>query len=191
MIYTDGLETERLVTRFVTPEDAAVWADYCSDPIATRFTKVPDKTPEEMAKLVIEMTRKRYEDGRYGLQVLINKETGEFVGQCGLMVQEVNGESVVEIGYHLLPKHWGKGYASEAAQGFRDYGFENNFADSIVSIIDPQNELSKRVAERNGMRLVDANADFRGQSHHLYRITREEWEELKSKVKSYPDSNRD
>lgn len=179
MTYTDNLETPRLTTRFLTEADAAVWVEYCSDPIATTYTAMADKTPEEMAREFIAFTMKRYVENRYGLQALISKETGEFIGMCGLMVQEVNGEPVVEIGYHLLRKHWGKGYASEAAQAFRDYGFTNNVADAIVSIIHPDNEPSKKVAIRNGMKLVETNASFRDKEYNLFRITREEWESIR------------
>lgn len=179
--YTDHLETPRLITRFVTPDDAKVWTEYCSDPIATTYTAIADKTPREMAEFVIDVTIKRYADNRGGLQALISKETGEFIGQCGLFIQEVDYKTEVEIGYHLLPKHWGKGYATEAAIAFRDWGFEHNVAPSLVSIIHPKNTRSKKVAERMGMKLVVINALFRDKEHNLFRITRKEWEALKSR----------
>ena len=183
MPYTDGLESPRLTTRFLTIADVAAWIEYCSDPIATRFTAIPDKTPEEMAQFLFEVALKRYQDNRLGAQALILKEGGEFIGKCGLFLQEdVNGVTEIEIGYHLLRRHWGKGYATEAAKMFRDYGFKNNFADSIVSIIHPENQLSKNVALRTGMRLVDTDAKFRGNKYHLFRITREEWQILKDQI---------
>jgi ribosomal-protein-alanine N-acetyltransferase len=180
MIYTDGLETPRLTTRFVTLDDVKIWTEYCSDPIATTYSAIADKTPEEMSQYVIDTTIKRYADNRGGLQALISKETGEFIGQCGLFIQEVNGIQETEVGYHLLRRYWGKGYATEAAQLFRDYGFEHYLVDSIVSIIHPLNVPSQNVAKRNGMRLVETNAEFRGGKYDLYRITRQEWEALKS-----------
>ncbi len=179
MQYKDHLESDRLITRFLTMADAPAWVEYCSDPVATRFTAVPDKTPEEMSQFLFEVTMKRYAENRLGAQALILKDTGEFIGKCGLFLQELNGEPVIEIGYHLLRRFWGKGYASEAARLFRDYCFENKFADSICSIIDPQNVPSQNVALRNGMKLVDTNTEFRGNYYHLYRISREEWELLK------------
>ena len=179
MVYTDHLETARLTTRFLTKDDVTAWVEYCKDPIATRFTAVPGKKPEEMAKAGINVTLKRYKEKRYGLQALITKETGEFVGQCGLLLQEVNGKNEIEIGYHLIPRYWGKGYATEAAKKFRDYAFENNITDSVISCVDPDNTESKKVALRNGMRLVETNAVCKGAKYDLYRITRKEWEEQK------------
>jgi RimJ/RimL family protein N-acetyltransferase len=176
MTYTDHLETQRLITRFITQGDVTAWMEYCNDSVATSFTSFPHKnTPSEMAQYWIDLCLKRYSENRLGLQALIDKETGAFIGQCGLLRQEVNGRSEIEVGYHLIRRHWGKGYATEAAQMFRDYGFENNVADSLVSIIHPQNVQSKAVALRNGMKLVETNAIFRGGEYNLFRITREEW----------------
>jgi RimJ/RimL family protein N-acetyltransferase len=178
MHYTDHLQSPRLTTRFVTLDDVAVWTEYCADPIATTFTALPDKTPEQMAQFVIETTLKRYADGRGGLQALICRETGAFIGQCGLFIQDVNGIPETEVGYHLTPRYWGMGYATEAAQLFRNYGFEQYPLESIVSIIHPENEASKKVALRNGMHLSDPDADFRGAKYEMYRITRKEWEAI-------------
>ncbi len=179
MYYTDHLQSPRLITRFVTQDDVPVWLDYCRDSVATRFTAMPGKTPEEFAQFFIDRALARYEAGEYGLQALISKDTGEFIGQCGLIKQHVNGIDEVEVGYHLLPRHWGKGYATEAARLFRDYGFEHNVADSIISIIDPQNFPSKKVALRNGMTLVATDMPFRDAEYNIFRITRSEWETLR------------
>jgi ribosomal-protein-alanine N-acetyltransferase len=173
--YSDNLQAPRLTTRFLTIADAPAWVAYCSNPLATTYTALPGKTPEEMAVAFTEFTLARYKENRLGLQALILKETGGFIGLCGLLLQDVNGRQEVEIGYHLIRRHWGHGYASEAAQMFRNYGFENNFADSIISIIAPGNQSSKNVAMRNGMRLAKTGVEFKGQTVDLFRIAREEW----------------
>lgn len=179
MHYTDNLTTPRLTTRFLTQDDVPTWAEFFKSPEAVQYQLLDaDKTPMQRAQNWIDFCMARYQNGRLGLQALISRDTGELIGQCGLMVQEVNGAWEIEVGYHLLRQHWGNGYASEAAQMFRNYGFENGFADSIVSIIHPQNEASKKVARRNGMLLVDTNARFRDSTYHLFRITRQEWERL-------------
>lgn len=178
MIYKDGLQTERLITRFFTKDDGPVWNAYCHDPEATRFTAIPGKTCDELTQAWLARTLNRYATGQYGGQLLISKETGEVIGQAGLLLQEINDRTEVEVGYHLIRKYWGKGYATEAAKLFLDYGFEYNAAPTIVSVIHPQNDMSKAVALRMGMKLVDNKARFRGEDYYLYRITREEWETL-------------
>jgi RimJ/RimL family protein N-acetyltransferase len=71
---------------------------------------------------------------------------------CGLLVQEVDGINELEIGYSLHPAFWRKGYATEAAQKCRDFAFENNFAESLISIVHVENQQSAKVALRNGMK---------------------------------------
>lgn len=179
--YTDGLETARLHTRFIVPEDAGTWMEFVKDPINTTFFPNEDKLPdEEWVNRWIGFSIQRYATNRYGLQALINKETGEFIGLCGLLLQELNGVNEVEVGYHILRKHWYKGYASEAAQLFRDYGFKSNAADNIISIIHPLNVQSKNVARKNGMTLSEQGTFFRGKEVDVFRINRSEWKALKS-----------
>lgn len=188
--YTDGLETARLRTRFIVPEDAEKWMEFVKDPINTTFFPNEDKLPdEEWINRWIGFSIQRYATNRYGLQALIHKETGEFIGLCGLLLQELNGVNEVEIGYHLLRRHWYKGYASEAAQMFRDYGFNTNAADSIISIIHPLNFQSKNVARKNGMTLIEQGTFFRGKEVDVFRISKREWAQLQN-IKLSPDALR-
>ena len=117
----------------------------------------------------------RYASYGTGLQGLIAKDTGELVGLCGVLRQDINGTIEFEIGYHLIRKYWGKGYATEAARRFRDYAFENNIAESLVSIIHPLNFLSQNVAMRNGMKLSEKGIIWRDSEYDIYRITKAEW----------------
>lgn len=177
MNYQDGHTTERLTTRFLRESDAVLFEEYFHDPENCRFMSNPDNLPiKDLSKLVINAQIKRYEDNKLGLQALMLKDTDKFIGICGLLRQEVDGNPEIEIGYHLLKRYWGNGYATEAARLFRDYGFQNNIAPHIVSMIDPRNEPSKKVAIRNGMTLHKEQAMFRGVPYNMFRITRKEWE---------------
>lgn len=174
-IYTDGLETGRLYTRFLQHDDYLAWAEFFRDGEASRFLPFyGTHVPEERALHWVEKQMARHRDQTYGLQMLLDKETHEPVGQCGLLLQHVNDVPELEVGYHILKKHWGKGYAPEAAQMFRDYGFENTSVDSIVSIIDINNVKSQRVAAKNGMR-PGPQTRWLNFDINLYRITRTEW----------------
>lgn len=174
--YTDGLESERLVTRFLTMDDAATWMPYFANKENSKFIDIAgDQLPAQRAQAWMEFCLKRYRESRYGLQALVLKDTGEMIGQCGLLLQEVDGLPELEIGYHLLLPYWGKGYAAEAARLFRDYAFGNNMAPYLVSIIHPGNTASKKVAMRNGMTLWKPDATWHNNSCNIFRITREEW----------------
>jgi RimJ/RimL family protein N-acetyltransferase len=90
----------------------------------------------------------------------------------------MDGRFEIEVGYHLLREHWGKGYATEAARVFRNYGFETTETPSIISIIHPDNLPSQRVAIRNGMTLWAKGQPWHNEVYDIYRITREEWEKV-------------
>lgn len=89
----------------------------------------------------------------YGVSLWIaeDKETGRFLGQCGIVPQTVNGSTVMEIGYMFARCHWGRGYATEAAQACLEYGFGKCHYGRMTALIDPNNRASVRVAEKIGM----------------------------------------
>lgn len=177
--YQDKLESERLVTRKLTKNDAAIWADFFSDNEAIEF--LPYNGPISNSERAVEWVDKqinRYEENTYGLQALINKRTNDFVGQCGLLIQEVDDTKELEVGYHILKKYWGQGYAPEAARLFIDYAFKNNWAESIISIIDKRNLKSKRVAEKNGLEM-EKQTTWRNITVEIFRITKSNWDKNK------------
>src|SRR6187455_2536372 len=99
-IYNDALTSEHLITRFLTADDITAWADFCSDEDSMEFfPELKLKSPKESAEFWIRMQLKRYAENRYGLQALIHKQTGEFIGQCGLLAQVVGEQKELEVGY--------------------------------------------------------------------------------------------
>lgn len=74
----------------------------------------------------IEWNLRNYEEFGFGLWAMELKETGAFIGDCGLTYQEVEGERELEIGYHVLGTERGRGYATEAARACLNYGFLND-----------------------------------------------------------------
>jgi RimJ/RimL family protein N-acetyltransferase len=173
--YQDNLETNRLVTRFLTPEDQLIWADFFNDNEAVAFLPTFGLTSNiDRAKHWIERQLYRYNENKFGLQALIDKETKEFIGQCGLIKQEVDGKAEIEVGYHLLKKYWGNGYATEAAKVFMDYAFQNNLTNSIISIIDIRNIRSQRVADKNGL-TREKQTKWSEIDVYIYRIDKRIW----------------
>jgi ribosomal-protein-alanine N-acetyltransferase len=144
-------QSQRLIFRHLEIADSVVWEGFVSNAEAVKFFP-PGLNVTQSAVAWIERQLKRYKTDGFGLNALIEKASGAFVGQCGLLRQEVDGVQELEIGYHLLPKFWKKGFAAEAASACRIFAFENRMTTSIISIIHPQNIASQRVAERNGMK---------------------------------------
>jgi len=146
------LETPRLQLRAFVPEDVDALAQVLSDPETMRYYTAP----LDRAGVVewIARNRRRYEADGHGLWAMTLKSTGELIGDCGLVNQIVDNAQEVEIGYHTRRDLWGQGFATEAAQACRDYGFETLRIQRLISLIRPENLPSRRVAEKNGMRAI-------------------------------------
>lgn len=169
-MYMHGAETKRLKIRKLEISDVEVWEQFfCHNPNLGYLGLDDSLNAQAQSEDWIERQLLRYENDRYGHHALIEKQSGLFVGQCGLLAQEIEGKAEVEIGYHLLPKYWGKGFATEAALKFRDYAFGNNIAKSLISVIDVRNINSQRVAEKLGMS-IDKQIQLFGLEVYIYRI---------------------
>ncbi len=145
------METQRLVLRQLTLDDTDNLLGIFSDPIA--MAHYPSKKSRQETQGWIHWCMRGYEQHGHALWAVELKTSGEFLGQCGLIMQQVEGVAETEIGYLFLRKHWGNGYATEAAIASRDYAFNVLGRDRVISLIDPGNLPSRRVAERVGMQL--------------------------------------
>jgi RimJ/RimL family protein N-acetyltransferase len=143
------LETPRLILREFVSDDVDPLARILSDRETMRFYPTPfDRAGVE--EWIARNLRRCANDG-HGLWAMILKSTKELIGDCGLVVQEVDGANEIEIGYHVRRDLWGNGFATEAARGCRDFGFSHLNAKRLISLIRPENLASRRVAEKNGM----------------------------------------
>jgi RimJ/RimL family protein N-acetyltransferase len=164
-------ESARLRFRPITARDVDNLLLIFGDPVAMQFWP-GTRTREEIISQ-IEKYQQRYRDDGYGLWAVELKETGEFVGRVGLIRQQEG----IEVAYALVPKFWKRGLATEAAQACRDWAFEHLDCDRMISLVHTRNLPSCRVAERNGMRVV-AEIIHWNLPHHVYAITRAEWEAI-------------
>lgn len=144
------LQTERLVLRTLEEGDVPALYSILSDSEMMKFYPAPfsyEKT-ENWVKRNLE----RYQKDGYGLWAVCLKETNELIGDCGLVTQEVEGDVEVEIAYHIDRKYWSLGYGTEAARACQEYGFKQLGLKRMISIIDPNNLQSIRVAEKGGLK---------------------------------------
>ena len=165
------LETERLLLRRFIPEDLDDLAALYADPEARRFLPLLPRTREQ-TRLALEYLTRAYESSPCGLWAAVNRESGRFIGRCGLVVQTVDGEDELEIAYMLAGEFRGQGLATEAACALRDYGFQRLGRGRQISIIHPENTASRRVAERTGMRCEREIEFFRAPAV-LYSVERD------------------
>ena len=155
------METERLILRPFTLDDAEAWLPLISLPEIVRYTgDVPARTVDEARESLRTRPLRDYAVHGYGRMAVIEKASGRLVGFSGLKYLEDLQE--VDIGYRFLPDCWGKGYATESAgvlmeQGRRQHGFAR-----IVGMAHPDNAASIHVLEKLGLRferLLEAEGD--------------------------------
>lgn len=103
-----------------------------------------------------------------GMNALTLKTTGHLIGLCGLLVQTVDDDKELEIDYSILPEFWRKGYTTEAALKCREYAFKNEWANSLISIIQVDNIPSQKVALYLAM-AVDKSTVYRDNEVYIYR----------------------
>jgi ribosomal-protein-alanine N-acetyltransferase len=147
------IETERLLLRPFTRDDAEALHEIWSDPSARRFRDdVPDwprpRTVEDTLRYLEPIIAGQTERG-YASWAVIEKATGRLVGDCGLFPADGVGPEI-ELAYGLAPDVWGRGYATEAAGACLRVAFEELGVARVVADVDPANAASIRVLEKVG-----------------------------------------
>ena len=155
------LETNRLILRHQVIEDLdALWALYCNPEITKYIPDAPRSIEEAREELEWHMNgHPKYPE--LGLWATIHRESGKFIGRCGLLPWTIDGQREVEVAYTIAQEYWGRGLATEAARGILDYGFEQLHLTRVICLMAPENQASQRVAHKIGMtleRLVDGIA---------------------------------
>ncbi|MBR3108173.1 MAG: GNAT family N-acetyltransferase [Clostridia bacterium] len=171
------IETDRLILREMTPDDyEALYAVLADREIMRHY---PYAFDEARVRSWIERNMERYRIFGFGLWAVCLKETGEMIGDCGLSMQNIVGVIKPEIGYHIRSDMQRKGYASEAAAAVRDWTFEHTPFREIYSYMKYTNEASARTAMAYGCQFVGEFDDEVNVKTRVYRITREEWENIR------------
>jgi ribosomal-protein-alanine N-acetyltransferase len=140
------VRTDRLILRELTLDDVDSLFEVLGDPVAMEHYPAPRTRAETAAW--IQWALASYERNGFGLWAVERATDGKFLGDCGPMLQPVEGASVPEIGYHIVRREWGRGYATEAAVACRDLVLGRLGFERVVSIVAPENLASRRVAEK-------------------------------------------
>ena len=140
------LESDRLVLRALTLADTSGLLEVLGDPVAMQHYPAAKDRPQVEAW--IRWALESYERNGFGLWAVVRQTDGAFLGDCGPMLQPVEGRTIPEIGYHIVRREWGRGYATEAARACLDWVFRNTDRPRVCSIVSPVNTASRRVAEK-------------------------------------------
>lgn len=162
------LETDRLILRLWSEDDYEQYAALCADPEVMRFLggKAFDRLEawRHFAFMV-----GHWQLRGYGPFAVEEKASGELVGRIGFL--NPVGWPAFELGWTLARKFWGSGYATEGARRALAYAFEELGKDHVISLIDPQNTSSIKVAERLGEK-VEGKTELLGREVLVYGIDR-------------------
>lgn len=168
-------ETDRLKFRKLEISDFEVWQKLFVEENTRKMLGMQDfKTPKECCEKWFEWTFHRYENDLGGQNILVEKSSDEIIGQAGLLVRDVEGNQEIEIAYSILPQHRKKGFALEAAEKCKDFAFENDFHQRLISMIIPENINSKRTTEKNGLKFKEQIV-FHEQLFDIHEITKDQW----------------
>ena len=161
------LTTERLIMRGWRESDLDSLVEFHSDSLTKSIYKIEPIRGDIWRRIAMGIGHWHLRG--FGVWLLEEKETHDYVGQCGHWHPE--GWPDVEVGYGVHPRHRGKGYAAEAATLARDYGYEKHHFKRLVSYIQPSNANSIRVAEKMGA-VPDGTFDMSGIPHTVYLHTK-------------------
>lgn len=179
------IETERLILRPCRESDRDLFYEVSSDPRVLLF--FPFQRSREDADMVFDLLRQAPPEDGLEFLVIEHAGSGEPVGLTGLSrprLEPYFPADAVEIGWRLSARHWGQGYATEAARGLLAYGFETLELSEITSFSVEGNDRSEAVMRRIGMRR-DSASDFdhpdipdshpQLRRHIVYRLAAAEW----------------
>ncbi len=166
------IETPRLVLRPMRVNDVEPMLALFGDP---RFMTSFDAAPFDEAQMRGwgERNLEHQEQHGFGLYTIIERSTGEVIGDCGFEVMELNGVTETELGYDVRPDRWGQGFATEAASAAAAHGHAVLGLQRLVSLVRASNDRSAHIAERIGMRL-ESTLVRNGVPYGVYAIR---WEE--------------
>ncbi|MGK7377118.1 GNAT family N-acetyltransferase [Planococcus sp. 1R117A] len=144
------LETERLILRRLTIEDAEDMFDYASKPIVSRFMPWEVHQTADDTKEFIWLILDGYNQQNKLTWAIELKSEKKMIGTIDF-IKWLPKHGRAEIGYALSPKYWGNGFTQEAAKALIAFGFEKMQLNKVEAPIVPDNFQSQRVLEKVGM----------------------------------------
>ncbi|HKS03788.1 MAG TPA: GNAT family N-acetyltransferase [Chthoniobacterales bacterium] len=166
------LKTERLMLRPFCKADVDAMAALFANPGFMRFSSGV-YTERKQTAAFIEKVMGWDHASMPSQFAILPRGKHTVIGYCGFHHHpELPGE--IEIGYRLDPDYWNCGLITEAARAVRNHAFADLKLPRVISLVHPENIPSRRVAEKNGMKM-EKEITFRGLPTRLYAVSREEW----------------
>ena len=160
---TFPIHTPRLLIRSFTMDDAEAMFKVFGDPETMRFFSIWLAKSVENARGFIRWVTGMEREYGYSFWAVVEKESREVIGDCGLAPLEGHGPEV-ELGCDLRRDKWNHGYATEAGAACLEYGFNELKFDRIIAVTHPDNIAARRVVEKLGMVLEGKGRHYGGES---------------------------
>ena len=180
------VETERLILREMLPSDANGMFELDSNPEVHKYLGNNPISNIDQSVATIDKVRNQYIENGIGRWSVIEKASGDFIGWSGLKFMTTvvkNRTNFYDVGYRLIPRFWGKGYATESAEASIAYGFTKMNLEEIIGIVHIENVKSRRALEKCGLSFKE-QFDFPlfNTTCDWLSISKEEWtEEVRGK----------
>ena len=162
------LETDRLIIRSFTLDDAEAMFKVLGDAETMRYFLIWLNKSVENSRGFIRWVTGMERDFGYSFWAVVEKATGEVIGDCGLAPLEGEGPEV-ELGCDLRRDKWNHGYATEAGRACLAYGFNELKLDRIVAVTNPENKPAQRALEKLGFK-EEGRGEHYGSESVVYAI---------------------
>lgn len=142
--------SSRFHFRELTPDDASVMFDLHSNEAVMRYVGMPLWQLRSESLNYILKNERSYRTWGFGRWAVIDKDSGEFFGLAGLLLDEQR----IDLGYRFFPEYWGKQIATEAARAVLSYGFNTLSLPTIEARVALENLASEKVLTKIGMQYM-------------------------------------
>lgn len=180
-------ETERLILREIAESDEEGLFRLDSNPEVHRYLGNNPVKEKSQIREVIKFIRQQYTDFGIGRWAVIEKESGNFIGWCGMKYinEETNGHiNFHDIGYRLIQEYWGKGYATESAKAALAYAFIEMKLTDIYGMSHVENQGSINVLTKLGLQITGTFED-NGLLINFHHLSGKHWENSFSSLKPF------
>ena len=164
-------ETDRLQVRHLTMAELDALTALCSDPVAMKYMDDGGVLTREECEGWINVCEGKYKNRGYGTSAVFERESGDFIGICGVVRPPDNNFD--EIIYAYAQPYWGKGYATEAGHKMLKYVFGISELDEIYATIHPDNLPSQKMMPKLDMAFVEDRVEDDGEITKVYMTKRD------------------
>jgi len=166
------VKTKRLLLRKLKNSDWEMISYLRSDKEVNEFVKRPAAKSKEKALEFISKTTKGIDNRNLYYWVITEKNNNEMIGSICLWNFSQDQKSA-EVGYDLSPEFQRKGIMDESLKSVLEFGFKKLDLDLIEAYTHKTNESSKKLLERNRLRLITDKKDEHNQNNLIYEIKNE------------------